>query len=305
MKPEGRVGHAHQKTNRIELLNKLLSPLEPVPTGTSCNISPCHPKAIIFDIYGTLLISAAGDVGPDSAEDDEQAFVQALSDGGWTVAALKEPGTKLLQEEIAKEHLHKKEKNIKFPEIDILQIWQQVLSRLGLVTEAEHDLTTAVLSYECRTNPVWLMPGLVEVLTELKARGIRLGILSNAQFYTPLLFEFLCGQSLSELGFEQDLCLFSYREGEGKPSPNLFARLAARLEEKGIAAGEVLYVGNDMLKDIWPAQAVGWQTALFAGDKRSLRLRQDDPRVMEVQPDLIIDDLGQLLMSISPLPAKG
>lgn len=305
IKQEGRVESIHQKTNQAELLNKLLSPLEPVPTGTSCTIAPCQPKAIIFDIYGTLLISAAGDVGPDSAEDDEQAFRQALGDGGWNEALLKESGTGFLREEIAKIHLQKKAQGIQYPEVDILQIWQRTLSRLGLAIGEEHDLTIAALSYECRTNPVWPMPGLIKILSEFQARDIRLGILSNAQFYTPLLFEFLCGQSLRDLGFEQDLCLFSYRFGEGKPSPNLFASLAARLEKKGIAARQVLYLGNDMLKDIRPAASVGWQTALFAGDKRSLRLREDDPGVMNVQPDMVIDDLSQLLMSISPLPAKG
>ena len=140
------------------------------------------------------------------------------------------------------------------------------------------------------------MPGLLETLSGLRGKKIMLGILSNAQFYTPILFETLCNhQSLTELGFDPDLCLFSYLEGEGKPSPNLFSTLALRLDDYGIAASETLYVGNDMLKDIWPAADVGWQTALFAGDNRSLRLRKDDPRMRHVQPTMVIDDLRQLV----------
>jgi len=50
-----------------------------------------------------------------------------------------------------------------------------------------------------------------------------------------------------------------------------------------------------MLNDIYPAQKVGFQTALFAGDKRSLRLRNDDPRCKNLKPDLVITDLIQLL----------
>ena len=50
-----------------------------------------------------------------------------------------------------------------------------------------------------------------------------------------------------------------------------------------------------MLNDIFPAQKVGFKTALFAGDQRSLRLRADDPRCRELTPDLVVTDLGQLI----------
>jgi putative hydrolase of the HAD superfamily len=50
-----------------------------------------------------------------------------------------------------------------------------------------------------------------------------------------------------------------------------------------------------MLNDIYPARKAGFTTALFAGDKRSLRLRQDDPRCANISADLVITDLYQLL----------
>ena len=296
------------------IAKNLLHPLAPIPTGFPVGISPMQPKAVIFDIYGTLLISAAGDVGPDSAEDDEQAFLQALVDGGWDPALVREKGTPLLQDEIRAVHREKRAQGVCFPEIDILQVWHRVLIRLGLLTEGENriqekskekaqKIRLTAISYECRTNPVWPMPGLLETLSGLRGKKIMLGILSNAQFYTPILFETLCNhQSLTELGFDPDLCLFSYLEGEGKPSPNLFSTLALRLDDYGIAASETLYVGNDMLKDIWPATDVGWQTALFAGDNRSLRLRKDDPRMRHVQPTMVIDDLRQLVDAIVSRP---
>lgn len=283
----------------LPFLDRLLHPLRPIPTGHPIRISPLQPKVVIFDIYGTLLISAAGDVGPDSAEDDEQAFLQALTDGGWDPALVRASGTQLLQEEIAACQQRKRAKGIAFPEIDILRTWQRVLVRLGLITEGEDRLKNIRLtafSYECRTNPVWPMPGLLETLRRLQTKKIIFGILSNAQFYTPILFELLCDhQSLTGLGFSPELCLFSYREGEGKPSPNLFSKLSSRLDDCGVAPSEVLYVGNDMLKDICPATDIGWQTALFAGDSRSLRLREDDPCVGGVQSTVVIDDLRQLV----------
>ena len=64
--------------------------------------------------------------------------------------------------------------------------------------------------------------------------------------------------------------------------------------QKGIAAAETVFVGNDMLNDVMPASRAGFRTALFAGDQRSLRLRTGDARVAEVTPDLILTDLSQL-----------
>ncbi len=61
-----------------------------------------------------------------------------------------------------------------------------------------------------------------------------------------------------------------------------------------MAPEEILYLGNDIRNDIWPAQAEGFRTALFAGDRRSLRLRADDPDCGNVRPDWVVTGLEQL-----------
>ena len=68
----------------------------------------------------------------------------------------------------------------------------------------------------------------------------------------------------------------------------------------GVSPHAVLYVGNDMLNDMLPAAAAGFQTALFAGDARSLRLRETDPRCIDVSPDIVLTDLSQLIEHIHP-----
>jgi putative hydrolase of the HAD superfamily len=65
-----------------------------------------------------------------------------------------------------------------------------------------------------------------------------------------------------------------------------------------IPAASVLYVGNDMRNDIVPAASVGFNTALFAGDQRSLRLRESDADCRNVTPDVIVTDLRQLIVGI-------
>jgi putative hydrolase of the HAD superfamily len=62
----------------------------------------------------------------------------------------------------------------------------------------------------------------------------------------------------------------------------------------------VLYVGNDMLHDVLPAAAMGFRTALFAGDRRSLRRREGDARVASVTPDVVVLQLRDLLSCVRP-----
>lgn len=64
--------------------------------------------------------------------------------------------------------------------------------------------------------------------------------------------------------------------------------------QKSITPRQTLYVGNDMLNDILPAAQVGFRTALFAADKRSLRLRKDDPRVSQTVPDIVVTNLEEV-----------
>ncbi len=281
-----------------QLMASLLRPLEPVPTGYRVRLQPLSVRALVFDLYGTLFVSAAGDVGVDAATDNVLSLMQAGCDAG--IPSLNRPavageGISLLHQRIKQIHLQCKEDGISYPEVDIVAVWLWVLDHLGISEVRDEQVRLLALSYECRINPIWPMPGLATVLGELRDRSVVLGILSNAQFYTMELFEYLLQAPPVGCGFSPDLCLWSFREGEAKPSPHLFVRLSRRLSRLGIGPAEVLYIGNDMLKDIWPARQVGWRTGLFAGDRRSLRLREDDPRVRGVEPDIVISELGQIL----------
>jgi putative hydrolase of the HAD superfamily len=278
------------------IVHRLTRPLEPVPTGYPPHLDKVRVRAIIFDIYGTLLISAAGDVGLDSAVDDEEAFLAALTDAGLDRNAWPpdRKATLLLQTAIKDAQARARRQGVNFPEIEIRSIWEEVIASAGGKVDNE-QIELLALSYECRINPVWPMPDADFVLDQVRQDGIPMGILSNAQFYTPLLLKEFFGSSPQEVGFDPQLCSWSYRAGEGKPSPGLFNDMQQRLEKRGIEPGDTLYVGNDMLKDIREANRLGWKTALFAGDRRSLRLRSDDERVTGVRPDMVIDNLRQLL----------
>ncbi|GAK52811.1 haloacid dehalogenase domain protein hydrolase [Candidatus Moduliflexus flocculans] len=284
----------------LERIRQLSSPLEPIPTNMTARLAPmANIKAVLFDVYGTLFISGSGDISVASGMSNQRACADALACSGVTgdlerAGAL---GSAALLQAIRATDERLKLEGVAFPEVDIREEWRVVLrdlERQGVISgELSNDLIECVsVEYEFRVNPVWPMPGMAETLRRLAGRGIALGIVSNAQFFTPLMFPALAGTSLDAFGFRPELCAWSYQLREAKPSVNLFRAALAPLRELcGITPEDALYIGNDMLNDIWTAAQCGLKTALFAGDQRSLRLRETDQCCANLQPDAILNNL--------------
>lgn len=284
--------------NHTSLIMNSLSLMLPIPTGIDPVIAvPGNIRAVLFDIYGTLLISGTGDIGVASRHLNSLETRNVLK--GIEGSLIRT----YLTREIKKRHLELRDSGVEYPEVEIRDIWRAVLAILiseGLLDdESEIDsVETLSLQYELAMNPVWPMPGFPEIVREIRDAGYRVGIISNAQFYTPMIIEAVTGMSLKQIGFEAELCAWSYRLSMAKPSPEVFEVPLKNLAAAGIPPDEILYVGNDMLNDVTAASEAGCRTALFAGDRRSLRLRKGELRA-GIEPDMIITDLSQLDILIS------
>jgi len=266
------------------------SPLTPIPTKMRPkNTLKNKIKAIFFDIYGTLFISASGDISLAQKNSAENLKISQLL----KKYQIKKNITELLKEffqAIKSKHKILKKQGIDYPEIIIEEIWMQVLNVKD--KEKAKDFS---LEYELIVNPIYPFPHLKKILKTFQKNLIPLGIISNAQFFTPLLFPAFLGQNLKELGFLEEFLFFSYEHQQAKPSLFLFEKAKTALKKQHISPQNTLYLGNDMLNDIYPARTIGFQTALFAGDKRSLRLRKNNQICNHISPELIITELNQLL----------
>lgn len=282
----------------IEALRRLATPLEPIPTTQTSRIGSLEDiRAVMFDIYGTLFISGSGDIGISRQAARGEAFQTALESLGCRLRIDAQQGVNLLLAEIETRHQAARQKGIEYPEVDIVDVWRSVIDHLvrqrALIGQVSDDRLLAV-EYEARTNPTWPMPGVRRCIQQLARAGLLLGIVSNAQFFTPLLFPALLEKSVDQWGFDPALQTYSYQWGQAKPGEFLYRRAAAELSQRGISPHQVVYVGNDLLNDVWPAGKVGFRTVLFAGDARSLRLRRDDPRTKGVEPDAVLTRLTDL-----------
>ena len=265
-------------------------PLVPRPTGWVPQGDRLQDvKVILFDVYGTLLISSSGDIDAAYGVDPEAAAQEAAQAVGVDVPA---GVAAALKDAIRRQHEASRQAGVDVPEVDIREIWAEVAATWPVPVPPGDRLEALALAYELRVNPVWPMPGFPEVLDALRDR-FRLGIVSNAQFYTPLTLAALAGRPWSQLGFEASLCAWSYVQRRAKPSGLLWEPVLQHLAAGGIHPAQVVMVGNDVGKDIRPAKGHGCRTILFAGDQRSLRAGD-----LRAQPatgpwDAVLTDLRQ------------
>lgn len=209
-------------------------------------------RAVIFDIYGTLLIAPAGGVKPDPLIDP--VLRDVIREFGHTPSP--SPSTDLHQAVLD----HHANAGVAYPEIDLCKLWRKVLD-----LDVDVEISPMVHAMESLWHPTRPMPGAVQAIQKLSRAGVSLGLLSNSQCNT-----------LASLGpitdlFAPELTILSYQQGIAKPSPELFQILTERLAGRKISPQETLYIGNDPLQDIVPAAAANFKSALFVGHPDSLR----------------------------------
>jgi putative hydrolase of the HAD superfamily len=267
-----------------------IKPLSPLQTSLNpSNKFKERVECILFDVYGTLFISGSGDISISRQQSKQtQNLINLIN----KYQINKKPQIVLddFFSAIDIEHKRLKKTGVDFPEVEIDRLWMRVLEI------EELDVVRAfAVEFELIVNPVYPMPNLEKMLSALKMSKVLMGIVSNAQFFTPYLFSWFFDSSPQELGFQSDLIFYSYKSGHAKPSPFMFVAAAKNLKDMNISPHSVLYIGNDMLNDIYPAKMAGFKTALFAGDARSLRLRKNHTECQNLSADLVITDLVQIL----------
>ncbi|MDR1255943.1 MAG: HAD family hydrolase [Puniceicoccales bacterium] len=257
-------------------------------------------RAVIFDVYGTLLISNVGSNSMSNVSlESDGAIQEALIASEFEIL---EPEAKLSEQYVGYIHAHydiRRSEGILFPEINIYDVWQDYLNELFTQGIIDGDLTECsikrvILNHEFRVNPVWPRKGTLEVLRSLQDSDICSGAISTAQFYTKLALETLYQNSLDTLGFKKPICVWSFEHWHVKPSDVLFEACIAGLHALKIEPGEVLYVGNDMRNDIIPAHKFGFRTALFAGDKKSYNITSTEGDINACKPTVVFTEFSQL-----------
>lgn len=250
-------------------------------------------KVIFWDVYGTLLTADCGNL--DSLFQHEAELRLAFERTVRNFNLNTDPARlhDLFLRGIQAEREARVAEGIAHPEVRVDEIWFKLLEKFQSEEPPAISFAREVaLFFERQANPKQLQPRAFEVLTTLKQRGLRQGIISNAQFYTPIeLSELLREESGSTIRtyesiFDAQLVFFSFDLGVAKPDATAFRRAVEALTRENIMPDDCVFVGNSPVDDIAPARHVGFRTVLFAPEA------VPDPAA---KPDVVIHNLRQLL----------
>lgn len=145
------------------------------------------------------------------------------------------------------------------------------------------DQTLVDLVHDFRANAyrrVFLFPGAVGLLTELRERGHPLAIVSNGSTATQ-------ARKIAATGLQDlvDAVIVSESIGLRKPDPRIF-RAAA--DAVGALPIRCTFIGDDPVKDIAGAAETGMRTAWLAHGRAW-------PPDLEVTPTIRLERLSELL----------
>lgn len=292
---------------------------QPVPADVSPQLADFSGvRAVFWDVYGTLFGVSVGDLQQTLEYEDRlaQAAGMVIEEFGLALPltqlypdrsahiALRDRYLQL----IAESHERSRTAGIEYPEVVIEIIWKSILEdcqHLGYETGLEEPvLDTAyriAYYFDASIQHNYLYPGIAQCLTELAKANLTQGIISNAQFYTPIQLRRLLREELRrddvelEEFFDESLVCFSYELGYSKPNPGAFQNANAILAKRGIQPEQIVYIGNDMLNDIWAAAQAGWRTLLLAVDESQTVLRENEPKCDTLRPDAIVTQTESLI----------
>jgi putative hydrolase of the HAD superfamily len=202
-------------------------------------------KGILFDLYGTLI-----DIETDESMEEIYRGISHY---------LTYHGSSLHRWEVRDRYYaamrrQKERSGEEFPEIDVEAIWHDVLTQEGIGEPAgrrAHATTLAQMYRGLSRKRLQLYPNVKSVLDQVRL-GYRVGLISDAQ---PCY-------AIPEIGFVGlagyfDPIIISGHFGYRKPDPRLTQKA---LDALSLAPSEVIYVGNDMYRDIFGANRLGIKT---------------------------------------------
>lgn len=176
-------------------------------------------------------------------------------------------------------------------ELDLVEVFDQVLlSALGLTVPADVVRHVVALDHSAFSRSITVEPGILDTLRNLRARGLRLGLVSNVALLPEHMRADLDALGIGEL---LDASVFSSEVGTRKPDAAIFR---TALDRVGVGPQEAVFVGDRLYDDIGGAQATGMRTV----QTRQFR-SEGDP---EPLPDAVIDDLADLPGVLESLDAS-
>ena len=174
--------------------------------------------------------------------------------------------------------------HLKMPVADSrLELWEAALAAVGI--RDDETIRTAALRYGDRRRGHYTpFPGALELLAQLRRRGLKLGLITNGFAETHY-------EKLELLGFERafDAVLCADEVGMLKPDPRIFLHACELL---GTEPSRAAMVGDRYFRDITGAREAGLYTIY-------VRMREEKIPAGE-GPDVSVNGIEEVLGALLP-----
>ncbi len=168
-------------------------------------------------------------------------------------------------------------------ELDAGLLFRSSLEALGITVDddllEEIIMTEEEVGYAMRERA----PEMDDVVKLLRARGLKLGLVSNYCSLPSVVRRHAARES--ELLQLVDASIFSCELGLRKPHPLIYQTV---LEQLHVPAEAAVFVGDRLREDVMGPKALGMRAIL------THQFRQEDPAQAVVKPDAVITRLAEL-----------
>jgi putative hydrolase of the HAD superfamily len=170
---------------------------------------------------------------------------------------------------------------------------EHFLEEMALDAKAFDEETLGGLERVYANAALEIMPAAIvgagPTLTELKRRGLKIGLISNTG-RTP---GYVLREILDRLGLATsiDAMVFSNEHGECKPRRSIFDNLHRAI---GVAHDEIVFIGDNLYVDVFGAQQCGMRAIHFVPAVRGTAVAPPVDHGEEIVPDAVITRLDEV-----------
>lgn len=226
---------------------------------------PWRPRVVIFDVFNTIVLPRPDRTG---------SFLVGLRDCGVAPEPDPMPALQSASEGLA-------HSDVSISRAEYLDWCRATLADVRAAGIHDGIAPRVVPALEQLWQaPMRPLPGVVDLLTELRERGATIATCSNWSWDLP---SDLAGCGLGEL---IDVVVPSARAGHRKPHRSIYARV---LEETGVAAEDALFVGDSLTADVEGPAQVGIPAVHLRRTARPSRARWQIDDITQVR-DLLAPD---------------
>jgi FMN phosphatase YigB (HAD superfamily) len=280
-----------------------------VPVKARPSLERLPVRAVLWTVYGTLVAVPGGELAFESDIEfvTDAALEKTIHEFKMWNSMSRKPGA---PSAYMKELFKKAFDIVRLTgggEVRSELIWDDIFKKL-MTKEYGYDgslygppaeyVKKIAYFYHASIQGAGAYAGAAEAIRVVSEAGKKQGLLADGQCFTPAqLRKCLREQEPSfdpAMHFAADLRVLSGEHKVKKPFDDLFRLAVSACRARGIAPDEVLHVGSNVLRDIGPAKKVGFRTALFAGDKNSLRATADQLHDPHLRPDVLLTELTQI-----------